>query len=88
MTASFAEVLNVVPRSQGGPDTWENLVCACVRCNSRKGGRTPQEAGEVLVTAAVGLLSQYIRVVKSSAPWEAIAASTFVAFTRRPRTEY
>ena len=35
---------HVVPRSQGGPDTWENLVCACVRCNARKGGRTPAQA--------------------------------------------
>ena len=35
---------HVRPRSQGGPDTWENLVCACVRCNARKGGRTPDQA--------------------------------------------
>ncbi|MEL7472415.1 MAG: HNH endonuclease [Planctomycetota bacterium] len=35
---------HVVPRTQGGPDTWENLVCACVRCNARKGGRTPKQA--------------------------------------------
>lgn len=35
---------HVIPRSQGGPDTWENLVCACVKCNSRKGGRTPEQA--------------------------------------------
>ena len=36
---------HVVPRSQGGLNTWENIVCACVSCNVRKGGRTPQEAG-------------------------------------------
>lgn len=35
---------HVKPRSQGGGDTWENLVCACVKCNARKGGRTPEEA--------------------------------------------
>jgi 5-methylcytosine-specific restriction endonuclease McrA len=35
---------HVVPRSRGGGDTWENLVCACIRCNARKGGRTPDEA--------------------------------------------
>jgi 5-methylcytosine-specific restriction endonuclease McrA len=40
---------HVVPRSQGGPDTWENLVCACVRCNARKGGRTPTQAHMKLV---------------------------------------
>jgi 5-methylcytosine-specific restriction endonuclease McrA len=35
---------HVVPRVQGGEHSWENLVCACVRCNARKGGRTPLEA--------------------------------------------
>ncbi|MDA1008426.1 MAG: HNH endonuclease [Planctomycetota bacterium] len=35
---------HVVPRVQGGGNTWENLVCACVRCNARKGGRTPKQA--------------------------------------------
>ena len=35
---------HIVPRSQGGGSTWENIVCACVRCNVRKGGRTPKEA--------------------------------------------
>ena len=35
---------HVLPRSQGGTSTWENIVCACVSCNVRKGGRTPKEA--------------------------------------------
>lgn len=35
---------HVVPRSHGGATTWENIVCSCLRCNSRKGGRTPQQA--------------------------------------------
>ena len=35
---------HVIPRSLGGRDTWENLVTACVPCNSRKGSRTPQAA--------------------------------------------
>lgn len=35
---------HVMPRAQGGGDTWENLVCACIRCNARKGGRTPDQA--------------------------------------------
>lgn len=39
---------HVVPRSLGGPTTWENIVTACVRCNVRKGGRTPQDAGMAL----------------------------------------
>ncbi len=39
---------HVVPRSRGGKTTWENIVCACRKCNVRKGGRTPQEAGMML----------------------------------------
>jgi len=35
---------HVLPLSRGGDDTWENLVCACVGCNNRKGDRTPQES--------------------------------------------
>jgi 5-methylcytosine-specific restriction endonuclease McrA len=35
---------HVAPRSRGGPSTWENLVCACMRCNNRKNNRSPQDA--------------------------------------------
>jgi 5-methylcytosine-specific restriction endonuclease McrA len=36
---------HVVPRSLGGRSTWENVVCSCLECNRRKGGRTPKQAG-------------------------------------------
>lgn len=36
---------HVLPRSRGGPTSWENVVTSCARCNRRKGGRTPEEAG-------------------------------------------
>ena len=39
---------HVIPRSQGGATTWENIVCACVDCNVRKGGRTPRQANMAL----------------------------------------
>jgi len=35
---------HVIPRSHGGLTTWENIVCCCLKCNGRKGGRTPQQA--------------------------------------------
>ncbi len=35
---------HVFPRSRGGGATWDNIVTACESCNSRKGGRTPEEA--------------------------------------------
>ncbi|MDX2115270.1 MAG: HNH endonuclease [Planctomycetota bacterium] len=40
---------HVMPRAQGGGDTWENLVCSCVKCNARKGGRTPDQAHMTLI---------------------------------------
>src|SRR6516225_2759017 len=40
---------HVTPRSQGGQTTWENIVCACVACNVRKGGRTPRQANMTLI---------------------------------------
>jgi len=39
-----------VPRSRGGPDTWENLVWAAKSVNQRKGNRLPQEAGLKLLS--------------------------------------
>ncbi len=36
---------HIIPRSKGGGNTWGNTACACQRCNSRKGGRTPTQAG-------------------------------------------
>jgi 5-methylcytosine-specific restriction endonuclease McrA len=43
-TESALTVDHLMPVSRGGEDTWENLVCACVDCNNRKGDRTPDEA--------------------------------------------
>ena len=44
---------HVKPRVQGGGNSWINLVCACVKCNARKGGRTPEQAGIRLIRPAV-----------------------------------
>ncbi len=40
---------HVTPVSQGGADHWNNVVTACVRCNSHKAGRTPEQAGMELL---------------------------------------
>jgi 5-methylcytosine-specific restriction endonuclease McrA len=42
---------HVIPRSQGGASRWENVVCSCIACNRRKGGRTPGQAGMYLLRA-------------------------------------
>jgi len=44
---------HVLPRSQGGKTTWENVVCSCTHCNSKKGGRTPSEASMRLLSHPV-----------------------------------
>jgi 5-methylcytosine-specific restriction endonuclease McrA len=35
---------HVIPRRWGGKHSWDNVVSACIPCNRRKGGRTPDEA--------------------------------------------
>ncbi|MBO1349833.1 MAG: HNH endonuclease [Hormoscilla sp. GUM202] len=39
---------HVLPRSRGGGESWQNIVTACVRCNIKKGNRTPGEANMIL----------------------------------------
>lgn len=36
---------HVIPRAKGGKTVWENIVSACKPCNSKKGNRTPAQAG-------------------------------------------
>jgi 5-methylcytosine-specific restriction endonuclease McrA len=48
-STSELSIDHVIPRARGGPTTWENVVCACLKCNVRKGGRTPEEAHMKLV---------------------------------------
>ena len=44
---------HIIPRSMGGKSVWKNIVCACVKCNVRKGGRTPHQAGLALIRKPV-----------------------------------
>jgi len=36
---------HVVPRKDKGQASWENLVCACAECNTKKGDRGPEQVG-------------------------------------------
>lgn len=40
---------HVIPRSQGGGTSWENIVCSCIPCNLSKANRTPTQAGMQLL---------------------------------------
>jgi 5-methylcytosine-specific restriction endonuclease McrA len=40
---------HVLPRARGGKTEWENVVTCCIKCNRKKGGRTPSEASMALI---------------------------------------
>jgi 5-methylcytosine-specific restriction endonuclease McrA len=40
---------HVIPRDKGGLTTWENIVCSCIPCNTKKGNRLPYQAGMHLI---------------------------------------
>ena len=44
---------HVIPYSLGGQMVWTNVACCCVRCNVRKGGRTPRDAHMKLIAQPV-----------------------------------
>ena len=35
---------HVVPRDKGGRTSWDNVVCSCIKCNTRKANKMPAEA--------------------------------------------
>jgi 5-methylcytosine-specific restriction endonuclease McrA len=59
---------HVIPRSRGGLTTWENVVCACLACNVKKGGRTPHEAKMKLVRRPAKPNRNPLLVLKLSNP--------------------
>jgi 5-methylcytosine-specific restriction endonuclease McrA len=59
---------HVLPTCRGGETSWENLVCACVRCNVRKGGRTPSEAGIKLIKPPMRPKTSPLLTVKLGSP--------------------
>ena len=40
---------HIIARKNGGNDSWENLVAACVPCNTRKGNQSQKEAKMILL---------------------------------------
>ena len=44
---------HIIPKSQGGSLSWQNCVCSCYGCNSKKGNRTPEQAGMKLLQIPV-----------------------------------
>ncbi len=44
-----ANIDHPFPKSRGGPNTWENMVLCHKEINSKKGNKTPEEAGLKLI---------------------------------------
>jgi 5-methylcytosine-specific restriction endonuclease McrA len=40
---------HIIPSHQGGKHTWDNVTSACKKCNHRKAGHTPEDAGMRLI---------------------------------------
>ena len=40
---------HLVPKSLGGDDTWDNLVCACTVCNNKKANRSLKQSRMTLI---------------------------------------
>jgi 5-methylcytosine-specific restriction endonuclease McrA len=53
---------HIIPRSRGGTHTWENVVAACRRCNSRKENRLLEEAGLKMLRQP-GVPHQNLRII-------------------------
>ncbi len=72
---------HVLPRSRGGPHSWENCVAACRSCNSRKADRLLEELGWALPSpprapnrAAGGVLVLAVEPLPAWEPWLGVAA--------------
>jgi 5-methylcytosine-specific restriction endonuclease McrA len=59
---------HVNPRSRGGRTSWDNVVCACLACNVKKGGRTPKEAHMSLIRKPTRPKRSPLLVLKLSNP--------------------
>ncbi len=57
---------HVLPKSRGGKNTWENLVTACMKCNQKKGSRTPKESGMIPLKKPVRPKANILRTVSKS----------------------
>ncbi|MCD6219393.1 HNH endonuclease [Candidatus Calescamantes bacterium] len=67
----FLNIDHVIPRYRGGKTTWENVVCSCLWCNLKKGGKTLKEAGMKLLReprVPLRLLIHQEEVVKFAHP--------------------
>lgn len=58
---------HIFPTSRGGPkESWENQITCCLKCNLKKGNRTPSEAGMKLLFEAYAPFNNLSMVIRNS----------------------
>lgn len=72
---------HVIPRKLGGKTVWENIVTACYPCNSRKAGRTPEQAKMRLLKSptrpkTLPLSMPTIPILKAPEEWKFYLSAT------------
>jgi 5-methylcytosine-specific restriction endonuclease McrA len=68
---------HVIPKSKGGKTSWENLVCSCVPCNTKKGNRTPKEAGMELMREPKKMMVQADLTVMKHDSWKNFVSEAY-----------
>lgn len=69
LTSSQVTIDHVVPRSQGGGNSFTNCVTSCQFCNAYKGNRTPEEAGMQLIVKPEHPSSDYNSIIPPQETW-------------------
>ena len=47
--SNFMTIDHIIPKDKGGRDSWDNLVTACVPCNTKKGNKLLKDIDMVLL---------------------------------------
>lgn len=68
---------HVIPRCQGGLTNWENVVVACVKCNLKKAGRTPEQAGMKLIKKPIKPKFNFFATSIKVKSWEAFLGEAY-----------
>jgi hypothetical protein len=84
--AKFLTYDHIIPKSKwdyshGSPTTWTNITTACVRCNLKKGNRTPKDANMPLKNLPIKPnktnkylpIAHHLRKIKDTIPPEWIS---------------
>jgi 5-methylcytosine-specific restriction endonuclease McrA len=72
---------HIIPKSRGGLDVWQNIICSCKWCNNKKDNRTPEEAdmpllflpylpafGEKIILEGRNILGDQLDFLKKTLP--------------------